>query len=87
VSLDLVIKLLGLLNSFFFKSTHPTLTLLPCVNQKLPALRQTTHYLSKMAPVSQEDEIRMLYCALKVIGVKPRMQDLAVEMGLQTAAT
>jgi hypothetical protein len=82
-----VIKLLDLLKSLFFESTYPISAFLSCVNQIFPTLRQITHYLSTMAPVSQEDEIRMLYCALKVVGVKPRMQDLAVEMGLQTAAT
>ena len=39
-----------------------------------------------MAPVvSSEEEFRMLYCALKITGVKPAMPDLAVIMGLKNS--
>jgi hypothetical protein len=45
-----------------------------------------TFYIINMAPpLSQEEEFRMLYQALKIMDAKPRMQDLAVVLGLKTA--
>jgi hypothetical protein len=39
----------------------------------------------EMPAVTPEDELRMLYQIIKLTDAKPRMEDLAVAMGLKTA--